>query len=73
MQGKRKEFWLVKSGQKRVLSRVCTAWRNSRGLKCYTEVVNATSALGPSACSVVGGVCVPANVPTHSQGNYRRF
>lgn len=51
MQGREGEVQLVKSGQKRVLSRVCTAWRNSRGLKCYTEVVNVTSALGPSVRS----------------------
>lgn len=61
--------WLVKSGQKRALSRVCTAWRNSRRLKCYTEVVNETSAWGSSARLVVG-VCAPANAPTHSQGSY---
>lgn len=65
----RGHFWLVKSGKKRVLSRVCTAWRNSGGLKCYTEVVNATSALGSSARSsaeyVHRRMCT-----THSQGNY---
>lgn len=61
--------WLVKSGQKRALSRVRTARRNSRRLKCYTEVVNETSARGPSARLVVA-VCAPANAPTHSQGSY---